>query len=180
MPYIIEMKSLSTLPLITDVYEFSNAPKYLTDDFDAPYFYEYMIELIELINQDVRILYADYDVRNGCGYSEECYELDDTKNKYINDAVSKLTYKECDKLICEIGLNNAFNLYDNCGYGDMSFSEIKELSGIRRFMYCIIDACIDKCDHLREIEESEYNKLYYTDSSVSNIIDDVIFRDELD
>lgn len=132
----------------TDIYQYNT---YHHSPDDVPYFYEFVIEIIELINQDARFLYADND---------ECYckyndidVINDMKHKYINDALFKLSYSECDKFICEIGLNNAFNLYDNSGYDDITMRELRNIKGIRKLLFGIIDVCIETRENVEELNE---------------------------
>ena len=81
------------------------------------------------------------------------------KHSNIDDAVSELIYKECDKFICEIGLRKAIQLYEDCGFGEITLEELKDLDGIRRFIYCIIYSCIDMNEDMKEVNKEEY-KLY--------------------
>jgi hypothetical protein len=51
-------------------------------------------------------------------------------------------------LICEIGLRNAFYLFDNSGYDDnnISIGLFKNIKGIRMVLFGIIMYCIDEVD----------------------------------
>lgn len=129
---------------VCEIYEF-NHNNNCDDDF--PYFYDYVIEIIELINQDVRFLYATFEDEYTL-YDRD--NVDDMKYKYIDDAVSKLNYAECDKFICEIGLQNAFNLYDNSGYDEISMRQLKNIKGIRSLLFGIIMFCITVKDEVEE------------------------------
>jgi hypothetical protein len=146
----------------TSVYKYSD---YKVSANDAPHFYEYVDNFIRNLNQGI---YDEHAVYNShrihtepeyYGYDEDGYELYDMKHSNIDDAVSELTYKECDKFICEIGLRNAIQLYEDCGFGEITLEELKDLDGIRRFMYCIIYSCIDMNDDMKEVNKEEY-KLY--------------------
>jgi hypothetical protein len=117
-------------------YEFNRYTNCDTELEDLTYFYEYVIGIIKLINQD--------DSPSGGLRDED----DDMKYVYVNNAVSKLTYAECDMLICEIGLRNAFYLFDNSGYDDnnISIGLFKNIKGIRMVLFGIIMYCIDEVD----------------------------------
>lgn len=129
---------------VCEIYEF-NHNSYCYDDF--PYFYDYVIEIIELINQDVRFLYATFEDEYTL-YDRD--NVDDMKYKYIDNAINKLNYAECDKFICEIGLQNAFNLYDNSGYDEISMRQLKNIKGIRSLLFGIIMFCITVKDEVEE------------------------------
>lgn len=136
-----------------EIYEFNLNNNCEADADDFPYFYEYVIEIIELINQDARFLYADFQDEHTL-YDRD--EVADMKYKYVDDAVSKLTYTECDKFICEIGLRNAFDLYDNSGYDDISMKQterIKNIKGIRMLLFGIIMFCIAVKDEVADEAE---------------------------
>jgi hypothetical protein len=145
MSYIIKIENE------TDIYQYNT---YHHSPDDLPYFYEFVIEIIELINQDARFLYADYDNDDECCCKYNDIDLiNNMKYKYIDDALSKLSYSDCDKFICEIGLNNAFNLYDNSGYDDVSMRELRNIKGIRKLLFGIINVCIETRENVEELNE---------------------------
>jgi hypothetical protein len=111
-----------------------------------------VIEIIDLINQDARFINADFQDEYTL-YDMEV--VNNMKYKYIDDAVYKLDYEECDKFICEIGLQNSFNLYDNSGYEDISMRQLRNIKGIRKLLFGIIMFCISVKDEVEETEDED-------------------------
>jgi hypothetical protein len=135
-----------------ELYEFNHNNNYVYAENDCPYFYEYVIEIIELINQDARFINAVFQDE----YT--LYDMDEANNmkhKYTDDAVSKLEYEECDKFICEIGLQKSLNLYDNSGYEDISMRQLRNIKGIRKLLLGIIMFCISVKDEVEETEDED-------------------------
>lgn len=142
----------------TSIYKYNG---YLVSARDAPHFYEYVDKIIRNLNQGIYDEHAEYNLQALCyGYDEDGYELYDMLHSDIDEAVCELTYKECDKFICEIGLMKAIKLYEDCGYEEIPMSEIKELSGIRKFMYCMIVSCIEMHDDMEYVDEDRYKIIF--------------------
>jgi hypothetical protein len=135
-----------------ELYEFNHNNNYVYAENDCPCFYEYVIEIIELINQDARFLHADFQDEYTLYDMEEANNM---KHKYTDDAVSKLEYEECDKFICEIGLQKSLNLYDNSDYDDISMRQLRNIKGIRKLLYGIIMYCISVKDEVEETEDED-------------------------
>lgn len=114
---------------------------YLVSAKDTPLYVEYIDKIITNFN--------DKCVADLC---ISC--LIDLKFDYIQEAVSELTYEECEKFICEMGFMKAIKLCDDCGFDEIPMSEIKELDGIRKFMFCIMFSCIEINDAM--IKYSKY------------------------
>jgi len=113
---------------------------YIVSAKDAPLYVEYMDKIIT-------------DFNNKCE-TELCLScLIDLKFKYIENALMKLSYEECDKFICEIGLRNAIKLCEDCGFDEIPMSEMKELDGIRKFMFCIMFSCIEINDAMNKYSQ---------------------------
>jgi hypothetical protein len=81
MSYIIKIENE------TDIYQYNT---YHHSPDDVPYFYEYVIEIIDLINQDARFINAVFQDEYTL-YDMEV--VNNMKYKYIDDAVSKTKYK---------------------------------------------------------------------------------------
>ena len=170
MPYICPCENADGegLDNETSVYKYNG---YIVSAKDAPHFYEYVDKIIRNLNQDIYDEHAEYNLKALCsepecyGYDEDGYELYDMKHAFIDDAVCELTYKECDKFICEIGLRNAIQLCEDCGYDEIPMSEIKELSGIRKFMFCIMFSCIEMHDDMEQVDKERYKIIFNIDSS---------------
>ena len=109
---------------------------YIVSAKDAPLYVEYVDGLITDFN--------DKYVMGLC--------LIDLKFEYIQDALYELSYKECEKFICEMGFMKAIKLCDDCGFDEIPMSEIKELDGIRKFMFCIMFSCIEIVEEEAEEE----------------------------
>ena len=135
-----------------ELYEFNHNNNCANAPDDFPNFYEYVIEIVELINQDARFIHAEFQDE----YT--LYDMDEANNmkyKYVDDAVSKLEYEECDKFICEIGLQNAFNLYDNSDYDEISTRQLRNIKGIRKLLFGIIMFCISVKDEVEETDDED-------------------------
>jgi hypothetical protein len=135
-----------------ELYEFNHNNNCADAENDFPCFYEYVIEIIELINQDARFLHAVFQDEYTLYDMNEAHNM---KHKYIDDALSKLEYEECDKFICEIGLQKSLNLYDNSDYDDISMRQLRNIKGIRKLLYGIIMFCISVKDEVEEDDEEE-------------------------
>jgi hypothetical protein len=173
MPYICPCKNADGegLDNETSIYKYNG---YIVSAKDAPHFYEYVDKIIRNLNQDIYDEHAEYNSKTldimekfyeWYGYDEDGYDLYDMKHAFIDDAVCELTYKECDKFICEIGLRNAIQLCEDCGFDEIPMSEIKELSGIRMFMYCIVYSCIEMHDDMEQVDKERYKIIFNIDSS---------------
>jgi hypothetical protein len=118
---------------------------YIVSAKDAPLYVEYMEYIINNFNHKC--------VMGVCPI--------DLKFEYIEDALIELSYEECDEFICEMGLRNALKLCEDCGFDEIPMSEMKELDGIRKFMFCIMFSCIEINDGITmvcgesESEESD-------------------------
>ena len=109
---------------------------YIVSAKDAPLYVEYMEYIINNFNHKC--------VMGVCPI--------DLKFEYIEDALIELSYEECEKFICEMGLRNALKLCEDSGFDDIPLSEIKELDGIWKFMFCIMFSCIEINDGITMVE----------------------------
>lgn len=105
---------------------------YIVSATDAPLYVKYMDKIIT-------------DFNNKCVMGV-C--LIDLKFEYIEDALIELSYEDCDKFICEMGLRNALKLYEDNGFDEIPLSEMKELNGIWKFMFGIMFSCIEINDDI--------------------------------
>jgi hypothetical protein len=171
MPYICPFENANE----TSVYKLNNHRHY---DYEvspnkSPHFYEYVNKIITDLNQDIYDEHAEYNIKalhtdpEYYGYDEDGYELNDYKHAFIDDAISELSYKECEKLISDIGLRKAVLMYEDCGFGEMTLTELKDIKGIRAFLYCIIYSCIEMHDDMEEVDEERYKIIFNIDSSDS-------------
>lgn len=169
MPYICPCENTDgeSLDNETSVYKYNG---YKVSSYEAPQWHEYVNNIITNLNQDIYDNHVKYNSKalatddKYYGYDEDGYDLYDIRHTYIDEAVCVLTFKECDKLICDVGLRNAIELFEDCGYDEISMSELKELNGIRRFIYCIIDSCIEMHDDIECVDEERYKTIFNIDS----------------
>jgi hypothetical protein len=59
-------------------------------------------------------------------------------------------------------------MYEDCGFGEMTLTELKDIKGIRAFLYCIIYSCIEMHDDMEEVDEERYKIIFNIDSSDSD------------
>lgn len=109
---------------------------YIVSATDAPLYVEYMDKIIT-------------DFNNKCVMGVCSIDL---KFEYIEDALIELSYEECEKFICEMGFMKAIKLCEDCGFDEIPMSEMKELDGIRKFMFCIMFSCIEINDGITMVE----------------------------
>jgi len=113
---------------------------YIVSATDAPLYVEYMDKIIT-------------DFNNKCE-TELCIScLIDLKFKYIENALIELTYEDCEKFICEMGYIKAIKLWEDTGFDEIPMSEIKELDGMRKFMFCIMFSCIEINDAMNKYSQ---------------------------
>jgi hypothetical protein len=145
------------------------------NDYGSPCFYEFVANIIELINHGASSFIANYI------FTDNFWEVlnDDDKicdifDKGILETVDKLTFEECHKHICNIGLPNFVKIieeyYKYNNIGQFTLLKLQEMSNIKdiKILLCIyVNKCIIYCEHIEDIpvysesdSETEYVKEY--------------------
>ena len=92
------------------------------------------------------------------GYAME----DGWKYEMINNIVDTISVEKCDRFICDFGIRNAYNCYENNGLGDEcdECPILAEDYGMKQLMFHILYDIVVLCDEIEEIETKEFEKLY--------------------
>ena len=143
------------------------------NDYGSHCFYEFVANIIELINHDASSIIANYI------FADNFWEVlvDDDKicdifDKGILETVDKLTFEECHKHICNIGLLNFIKIieeyYLSNNIGEITLLKLQEMNNIKdiKILLCIyVNKCIIYCEHIEDIpvdsdSDSEYANEY--------------------
>jgi hypothetical protein len=116
---------------------------YIVSATDAPLYVKYMDKIITDFNNKCVMGVCLIDL-----VSPKLPDFEGLKFEYIEDALIELSYEDCDKFICEMGLRNALKLYEDNGFDEIPLSEMKELNGIWKFMFGIMFSCIEINDDI--------------------------------
>lgn len=129
------------------------------NDYGSHCFYEFVANIIELINHDASSIIANYI------FTDNFWEVlvDDDKISHIFDkgileTIDKLTFEECHKHICNIGLLNFIKIieeyYLSNNIGEITLLKLQEMNNIKdiKILLCIyVNKCIIYCKHIEDI-----------------------------
>jgi len=156
------------------------------NDYGSPCFYEFVANIIELINHEASSFIANYI------FTDNFWEVlvDDDKicdifDKGILETVDKLTLEECHKHICNIGLLNFVKIieeyYKYNNIGQITLLKLQEMNNIKdiKILLCIyVNKCIIYCGHIEDIPvyyESD-SETEYVNEYVNKYIDEYIYE----
>ena len=131
------------------------------NDCEPSCFYKFVANIIELINQNTSTFIVNYI------FADNFWEvlvndekLNDVFDKSILKSVDKLTFEECHKYICDIGLINLVKIIDEYYiYNQKDKITLKKLQNmnnvkdIQMFLCLYVHKCIKYCDHIEDISD---------------------------
>jgi hypothetical protein len=99
---------------------------------------------------------------------------DGWKVELINNIVDTISVEKCDRFICDFGIRNAYNCYENNGLGDEcdECPILAEDYGMKQLMFHILYDIVVLCDEIEEIETKEFEKLFDGDMDDDDDTDD--------
>lgn len=132
-----------------------------SNDCGSHCFYEFVVNIIELINHDASSIIANYI------FTDNFWEVlvDDDKicdifDKGILESVDKLTFEECHKHICNIGLLNFLKIIDEYYIYNQKeritlqkLQEMNNIKDIQMLLYIYVNKCIMFCNHIENISD---------------------------
>jgi hypothetical protein len=157
--------------------------------YDNGTYYPFVFKIIELMNKEARIIFANYTFIDNFWEILDDHKIDNIYNKVILEEVNKLSFDECYNLLCcllgswkDIEDNKIFTIQKLKKITEFKF-KIQKLRKIRMklfFAICDYIDCIYYCDNIKYFSEEilgEFNIVKKADIKLNTDIKHSVIKD---